>query len=89
MEEREVEVPLDVNVEGKKCPWAADGGPMFLRSRWSYWRRRFRLVTVSKNHEKWSEGDKQLALEAATLMEGIEAVVEDNAVSSARSDTQG
>lgn len=71
MEEVEMEVPLDVDVRGKKCPWAAAGALMLLRSRWNYWRRRFRLVTVSKN-KKWSEGDKHLALEAATLMEGIE-----------------
>lgn len=69
--EHEVEVPLDVDVSGKKCPWALDGAPEYSWSRWDYWRRRFRLVSVSKNR-KWNEATKQLALEAAIFMEQIE-----------------
>jgi hypothetical protein len=67
----EVDVPLDVNVCGKKCPWFGSGTPQLTRARWSYWRRRFEMVSLSKNNE-WSEGSKAKALEVAELMKRLE-----------------
>lgn len=70
-EREEVEVPMDVDVCGKKCPWFGNEKPDFLRSRWRYWCGRFELVCLSKNRE-WSDGSKAMALEATMLMRQID-----------------
>lgn len=69
------DVPLDINVRSKRCPWSRNPGyntKVFAKARWRWWRGRFGLVVGSKG-DKWSEGSKQLAQEIQTLMENIES----------------
>lgn len=69
-----VDVPLDVNVNSKRCPWAPKP-PMYTRilskARWRWCKGRFGLKAASKG-EKFSEGSKQLARKIHILMGEIE-----------------
>lgn len=66
------EVPVDISPQSPNCPLYRSGE--FSIARWKYWRRRFEVVSASKNR-KWNEGTKCIALEAKVLMEVAENAV--------------